>query len=121
MQFSGTEVHNHLKIVPVTLKNHILIACVCMESNSPECEGLKKGNKSGIQYNLCKTATLERPKNGIQDRLSLNASQKYCIMLTGSILQYFRPSLSYQLSLRPLFLSILVAVFTGFTVSCKIK
>ena len=33
-----------------------------------------------------------RPNIGFQDRLSLNASQKY-----------FRPSLSYHLQLRPLF------------------
>ena len=44
-----------------------------------------------------------RPKIGFQDRLPLNAGQKYCRMLHESILQYFRPSLSYHLSLRPLF------------------
>ena len=44
-----------------------------------------------------------RPKNGFQDRLSLNAGQKYCRMLQESILQYFRPSLGYHLPLRPLF------------------
>ena len=44
-----------------------------------------------------------RPKVGFQDRSSLNAGQKYCRMLQESILQYFRPSLSYHLSLRPLF------------------
>ena len=44
-----------------------------------------------------------RPKIVFQDRLSLNAGQKYCTMLQESILQYFRPSLSYNLSLRPLF------------------
>ena len=43
-----------------------------------------------------------RPKIGFQYRLSLNAGQKYCRMLE-SILQYFRPTLSYHLSLRPLF------------------
>ena len=44
-----------------------------------------------------------RTKIGFQDRLSLNAGLKYCRMLQESILQYFRPSLSYHLSLRPLF------------------
>ena len=44
-----------------------------------------------------------RPKIGFQDRLSLNAGQKYCRMLQESILQHFWPSLSYHLSLRPLF------------------
>ena len=43
-----------------------------------------------------------RRKIGFQDRLSL-AGQKYCRMLLESILQYFRPSLSYHFSLRPLF------------------
>ena len=44
-----------------------------------------------------------RPTTGFQEQLSLNAVQKYCRMLQESILQYFRPSLSYHLSLRPLF------------------
>ena len=43
-----------------------------------------------------------RPKIGFQDRLSFNAGQKYC-RIQESILQYFRPLLSYDLSLRPLF------------------
>ena len=43
------------------------------------------------------------PKIGFQDRLLLNAGQEYCRMLQESILQYFRASLSYHLSLRPLF------------------
>ena len=45
-------------------------------------------------------ATQKRPKIGFQDRLSLNAGQKYS---NGSILQYFRPSFSYHLALSPLF------------------
>ena len=49
-----------------------------------------------------------RPKIGLQDRLWLNAGQKYCRMLQESILQesilqYLWPSLNYYLSLRPLF------------------
>ena len=44
-----------------------------------------------------------RQKIGFQGQLLLNAGQKYCRMLQESILQYFRPSLSYHLSLRPLF------------------
>ena len=43
-----------------------------------------------------------RPNIGLQDRLSLNAGQK--VMLQESILQYFRPSLSYH-------------VFTAFVLS----
>ena len=41
------------------------------------------------------------PQMGFQGRLSINAGQKYCRMLKESILQYFRPSLSYHLSLKP--------------------
>ena len=46
-----------------------------------------------------------RPKIDFLDRLSLliNAGLKNCRMLQGSILQYVRPSLSYNLSLRSLF------------------
>ena len=47
-----------------------------------------------------------------KDRLSLNAGQKYCRMLKGSILQYFPPSLSYYLSLRPLLCLFLSDRFT---------
>ena len=35
-----------------------------------------------------------KTKNSFQDRLSLNASQKYCRMLQESTLQYVQPSLS---------------------------
>ena len=37
-----------------------------------------------------------RPKIVFQDRSSLNTGQKYCRMLQESILQYFRPALSYH-------------------------
>ena len=49
-----------------------------------------------------------RPKIRFKDWLWLNAGHKCCRMLQESILQYFRPSLGYHLSLRPwcyLFLS----------------
>ena len=54
----------------------------------------------------------KRPKIGFQDRLLLKAGQKYCRMLQESILQYFWPSLSYHLSLRPLFYLFLSGPFT---------
>ena len=41
----------------------------------------------------------KKTKIGFQDRLSLNAGPKYCRMLQESILQNFRPSLSYHWSL----------------------
>ena len=44
-----------------------------------------------------------RPKIGFQDRYSLKGGPKYCRMLQESILQYFRPSSSYHLFLRPMF------------------
>ena len=52
-----------------------------------------------------------RPKIVFQTQLSLNAGQKYCRMLP--LLQeehseYFRPSLSYHLSLRSLFCLFLI-------------
>ena len=33
-----------------------------------------------VQLNLSKTATLKHTKNGFQDKLSLNAGQKFCRM-----------------------------------------
>ena len=52
-----------------------------------------------------------RPKIGFQDWISLTAGQKYCRvlycrMLHESILQCFRPSLSYHLSFKTFVLSI---------------
>ena len=65
-----------------------------------------------LTENCVKRPLSNRPEIGFQDQLSLNAGQKYC-----SILQYFRPSLSYHLSLRYFLLSIFEWPFyTGFTV-----
>ena len=44
-----------------------------------------------------------KTKNLFSRPIIANAGQKYFKMLQESILQYFRPSLSYHLSLRPLF------------------
>ena len=53
-------------------------------------------------------------------KILLNAGQKYCRILQETVLQYFRPSLSYNLSLRPL--SIFERLLrTGFTVQQKFK
>ena len=54
----------------------------------------------------------KRPKNGFQDQLSLNAGQNVAECAKGSILQYFRPSLSYYLSLRSLLCLFLSGRFT---------
>ena len=62
-----------------------------------------------LSYQCCNSKTcLKQPikkktKKYFKDRLMLNAGQMYCRMLQESILQYFRPSLSYHMSLRPLF------------------
>ena len=53
------------------------------------------------------------------DRLSLIECQKYCIMLKESNMQYFRPSISYHLSSRPLFLSIFNGRYGRFYCMCK--
>ena len=45
----------------------------------------------------------KRKKNGSQDQLSLIAGKRIAECSKGSIMQYFQPSLSYYLSLRPLF------------------
>ena len=57
-----------------------------------------------------------RLKIVFQDPLSLNAGQKYCRILQVSILEYFQPSLSYHLTIRP-FLSVFEWLLkSGFTV-----
>ena len=66
------------------------------------------GESSSWKLIKYRKTCLKRPlkmktKIGFQDRLSLNAGQKYCRMLQESILQYFRPSLSYHMPLRSLF------------------
>ena len=50
-----------------------------------------------------KTPLRKKTKSCFSSQLWLNAGQKYCRMLKESILQYFRPSLSYHLSFCPLF------------------
>ena len=54
----------------------------------------------------------ERPQIGFQDQLLLNAGQSIAECSKGSILQYLRPSLSYHMSLRPLFCLFLSGHFT---------
>ena len=82
----------------------------------------KQTNKQNIEVNPISTTKYsktcvkqplsKRQKIGFQDRLSLNAGQKYCRMLQESILQYFWPSLSYHLALRSLFCLFLSGCFT---------
>ena len=64
---------------------------------------IKQSQNDPIVYSktCVKRPVSKRSKISFQDQLSLNTRQKYCRM--GSILQYFRPSLSYHLSFRSLF------------------
>ena len=66
-------------------------------------------NFSKIQYSkTCVKWPLSKgPKIGFQDQLSLNEGQKYWYCL-----QYFRPSVSYHLSLRSVFCLFLSGRFT---------
>ena len=77
----------------------VFAACITV---CPHGLGLLHSEHKTVKPVLCGPSN-RRPKIGFQDRLSLNAGQKYCRMLSWSILQYFQPSLSYHLSLRPLF------------------
>ena len=67
---------------------------------------------TGYSKTCVKGPLSKRPKIGFQDHLSLNADQKYCRCSEGSILQYVRPSLNYDLSLRSLFCLFLSGRFT---------
>ena len=53
-------------------------------------------NKKGTVKSVFSGHSKRRPKTGLQDRLLLNAGQKYRRMLQESILQYFWPSLNYH-------------------------
>ena len=64
--------------------------------------------------NLSETATLKKTKIGFQDQLSLMQVKSIAECSEGNNLQYFRPSLSYQLLLRSLFCLFLMAVLHRF-------
>ena len=67
-------------------------------------ENIHGAHLNSYHSRTCLKRPLKRiPKIGFQDRLLLNAGRKCCRMLQESILQYFRPSLSYHLTLRSLF------------------
>ena len=65
-----------------------------------------QANKSA-QSNLCKTTTLKKNQN-------IHIIKNIAECSKGSIMQYFRPSLSYLLSLRSLFCLFLVVVLHRF-------
>ena len=61
---------------------------------------------------LCKTATLKKTKNGFQDRLLLNAGQKYCRMLQGEHSAILLTSIKLPFAIKIFVLSILSGRFT---------
>ena len=71
-----------------------------------------KQNETRYSKTCVKRPFSQRWKFGFQNQLSLKAGQKYCRYSKGSILQYFRLSLSYHLSLRSLFCLFLSGRFT---------
>ena len=97
------------------------ITCACSsvgyghsDQTAPTCN---QNNKIAICTPIYSKTCVKQPlskwqKIGFQDQLSLNAGQKYCRMLQGEILQYFRPLLSYHLTLRSLFCLFLNGSFT---------
>ena len=67
-------------------------------------------------------ATLKKTKNGFQDRLLLNAGQKYCRMPQGEHSAILSTFIKLPFAIKIFVLSIFECPFyTGFTVYCKIK
>ena len=102
---SATSGCDHYPTSPELLQ--LLCNCHFLEAERSHCDCKLCGTRAFKKLNTVKPVlsghSKWRPKIGFQDRLSLNAGQKYCRMLQESILQYFRPSISYHMSLRPLF------------------
>ena len=74
---------------------------------------------SFLCFFVLKPPLKKKTKIGFQGPLWLNAGQKYCRILQESILQYFRPSFNYHLSLRLLFCLFLSGrIRQVFTVIC---
>ena len=71
-------------------------------------------SKTSLKRPLKKKAEI-----GFQDRVPLNAGQKFCRMSQESIPQYFWPSLSYHLALRHLLCLFLVAALDRFYLTLK--
>ena len=79
-----------------------IVSSHCLSTVFPDAVS-KIYSKTGLKQPLKKKTEID-----FQDGLLLNAGQKYCRMLQGNILQYFRPSLSYHLSVRSLFCLFLI-------------
>ena len=76
-------------------------------SNMLNCQAklINKVSSRGVEIVEFDTVKLFLGGHSKRNKLLLNAGQKYFRMLHESILQYFRPSLSYDLSLFCQFLS----------------
>ena len=89
----------NLKIVLFPLTRHCFIG---MGQSIRNCFFFNFTNWIPIKLYVYSKTCLIRPlkkqkQKKFQDRLSHNAGQKYCRMLPGSILQYFRPSFNLLL------------------------
>ena len=96
---------NSLNIVS---RLHCLLLKACLQNQGSF--GMKHVTLK--QLNLCKTATLKKNKNWFSRPHRLMQVKSIAECSKGSILQYFRPSLSYQLLLRSLFCLFLSGRFT---------
>ena len=75
---------------------------------------------SKIKLSLCETATLKKTKKMVfKTNYRLMKIKSIAEYSKGSIPQYFRPSLSYHLSLRSLFCLFLSGRFTQALLYCK--
>ena len=74
----------------------------------------------GYSKTCLKWPLKKKTKNWLSRSFLLNAGQKYCRMLSWRILQYFLPSLSYHLLLRPLFCLFLSGRFRQVLLNVKI-
>ena len=71
----------------------VSVTCMHLQLNT-KYKGLKEDTVKPVLSSHSK----RRPKIGFQDPFLLNAGQSIAECSKGSILKYFRPSLSYHLS-----------------------
>ena len=89
------DIINDVKLVAESISQNILLQIF---ESFQVCKCIRVYSKTCLKHPLSK-----RLKICFQHQLTLNAGQNDCRMLQGEHLQYFRPSLSYQLSFRSLF------------------
>ena len=101
---------------PITKAEIRLQGClVCSDSLLSTCSNVNKAQLLHLQKNMCKIAS-KRQKIGFQDRLSLNAGQKYCRMLQGEYSAILSTFNRLRFVIKTFVLSIFEWPFyTGFT------